>query len=81
VEEEKVSNKQNLGGRTLSAIGQAQGNAFQNALNAFQQNQALQTQAGLQGGVQLGTLGQLQQEMAGTDIAKTTYCWWIRKTN
>jgi hypothetical protein len=59
-----------LGGRTLSAIGQAQGNAFQNALNAFQQNQALQTQAGLQGGVQLGTLGQLQQEMAGTDIAR-----------
>jgi Ca2+-binding EF-hand superfamily protein len=59
-----------LGGRTLSAIGQAQGNAFQNALNAFQQNQALQTQAGLQGGVQLGTLGQLQQEMAGTDIQR-----------
>jgi hypothetical protein len=28
-----------LGGRTLSAIGQAQGTSFQNALNAFQNNQ------------------------------------------
>jgi hypothetical protein len=57
-----------LGGRTLSAIGQAQGTAFQNALNTFQQNQALQTQAGLQGGAQLGQLGTVQQSMAQGDI-------------
>ena len=57
-----------LGGRTLSAIGQAQGTAFQQALNAFQQNQSLQTQAGLQGGAQLGQLGTVQQSMAQGDI-------------
>ena len=53
-----------LGGRTLSAIGQAQGSAFQNALNAFQQNQQLQTQAGSA----LGQLGTVQQSMAQGDI-------------
>jgi hypothetical protein len=53
-----------LGGRTLSAIGQAQGTAFQNALNAFQQNQQLQTQAGSA----LGQLGTVQQSMAQGDI-------------
>jgi hypothetical protein len=57
-----------LGGRTLSAIGQAQGTAFQNALNAFQQNQSLQTQVGLQGGAQLGQAGLQQQQMAQSDI-------------
>jgi hypothetical protein len=57
-----------LGGRTLSAIGQAQGTAFQNALNAFQQNQSLQSQVGLQGGAQLGQMGSLQQQMAQGDI-------------
>ena len=57
-----------LGGRTLQAIGQAQGTAFQNALNAFQQNQALQAQTGLQAGAQLGQLGQMQQGMAQADI-------------
>jgi hypothetical protein len=57
-----------LGGRTLSAIGQAQGTAFQNALNAFQQNQSLQSQVGLQGGAQLGQLGGMQQQMAQSDI-------------
>ena len=57
-----------LGGRTLSAIGTAQGTAFQNALNAFQQNQALQAQTGLQAGAQLGQLGQMQQGMAQADI-------------
>jgi hypothetical protein len=71
-----------LGGRTLSAIGQAQGTAFQNALNTFQQNQALQAQTGLQagqmalsggqlglqGGAQLGQLGTVQQSMAQGDI-------------
>ena len=57
-----------LGGRTLSAIGQAQGNAFQNALNAFQQNQSLQSQVGLQGGQQLGQAGLQQQQMAQSDI-------------
>ena len=57
-----------LGGRTLSAIGQAQGTAFQNALNTFQQNQALQAQTGLQAGAQQGQLGQAQQSMAQGDI-------------
>lgn len=57
-----------LGGRTLQAIGQAQGTAFQNALNAFQQNQALRAQTGLQAGAQLGQLGQTQQGMAQADI-------------
>jgi hypothetical protein len=57
-----------LGGRTLQAIGQAQGTAFQNALNSFQQNQALQAQTGLQGGAQLGQLGTVQQSMAQGDI-------------
>jgi hypothetical protein len=57
-----------LGGRTLSAIGQAQGTAFQNALNAFQQNQSLQSQVGLQGGQQLGQAGLQQQQMAQSDI-------------
>ena len=57
-----------LGGRTLSAIGQAQGTAFQNALNAFQNNQALQAQTGLQAGSQLAQMGQAQQGMAQQDI-------------
>jgi hypothetical protein len=57
-----------LGGRTLSAIGQAQGTAFQNALNAFQNNQSLQAQTGLQAGSQLAQMGQAQQGMAQQDI-------------
>ena len=71
-----------LGGRTLSAIGQAQGTAFQNALNAFQNNQNLQSQTNLnagnmalqggqlnlQGGSQLAQMGQAQQGMAQQDI-------------
>ena len=57
-----------LGGRTLSAIGQAQGTSFQNALNAFQNNQALQSQTNLNAGAQLGQLGQAQQGMAQQDI-------------
>ena len=52
-----------LGGRTLSAIGQAQGTAFQNALNAFQNNQSLQAQTGLQAGSQLAQMGQAQQDI------------------
>jgi hypothetical protein len=56
-----------LGGRTLSAIGQAQGTAFQNALNAFQNNQALQAQTGLQAGQQdinqLMAAGGLQRQL------------------
>ena len=71
-----------LGGRTLSAIGQAQGTVFQNALNAFQNNQNLQSQTNLnagnmalqggqlnlQAGSQLGQMGQAQQGMAQQDI-------------
>jgi hypothetical protein len=53
-----------LGGRTLSAIGQAQGTAFENALRAFQQNQALQAQTGLQAG-QLGLQGGQLQAQTG----------------
>ena len=71
-----------LGGRTLSAIGQAQGTVFQNAMNAFQNNQNLQSQTNLnagnmalqggqlnlQAGSQLGQMGQAQQGMAQQDI-------------
>ena len=57
-----------LGGRTLSAIGQAQGSAFQNALNAFQNNQSLQAQTNLNAGSQLASMGSAQQGMAQQDI-------------
>jgi len=50
----------------LGQIGQAQAVGFQSALSAAQQQQAAQRA----GAAQLGTLGQLQQEMAGTDIAR-----------
>jgi hypothetical protein len=59
-----------LGGRTLSAIGQAQGTAFENALRAFQQNQALQAQTGLQAG-QLGLQGGQLQAQTGLQAAQT----------
>mgnify|MGYP003642880840 CR=1 FL=1 len=57
-----------LGGRTLSAIGQAQGTAFQNALNSFQNNQSLQAQTNLNAGSQYAQMGQAQQGMAQQDI-------------
>jgi hypothetical protein len=57
-----------LGGRTLSAIGQAQGTSFQNALNAFQNNQNLQAQTNLNAGSQYAQMGQAQQGMAQQDI-------------
>jgi len=50
----------------LGQLGQAQAVGFQSALTAAQQQQAAQRA----GAAQLGTLGQLQQEMAGTDIAR-----------
>ena len=50
----------------LGQLGQAQAVGFQSALSAAQQQQAAQRA----GSAQLGTLGQLQQEMAGTDIAR-----------
>jgi len=50
----------------LGQIGQAQAVGFQSALSAAQQQQAAQRA----GAAQLGTLGQLQQEMAGTDISR-----------
>lgn len=50
----------------LGQIGQAQAAGFQSALSAAQQQQAAQRA----GSAQLGTLGQLQQEMAGTDISR-----------
>ena len=50
----------------LGQIGQAQAVGFQSALQAAQQQQAAQRA----GAAQLGTLGQLQQEMAGTDISR-----------
>src|SRR5210317_96029 len=50
----------------LGQLGQAQAVGFQSALSAAQQQQAAQRA----GAAQLGTLGQLQQEMAGTDIAR-----------
>ena len=57
-----------LGGRTLSAIGQAQGTTFQNALNSFQNNQSLQAQTNLNAGSQYAQMGQAQQGMAQQDI-------------
>jgi len=50
----------------LGQVGQAQAVGFQSALQAAQQQQ----QAQRAGAAQLGTLGQLQQEMAGTDISR-----------
>jgi hypothetical protein len=50
----------------LGELGQAQAQGFQTALTAAQQQQAAQRA----GAAQLGTLGQLQQEMAGTDISR-----------
>ena len=50
----------------LGQLGQAQAVGFQSALSAAQQQQAAQRA----GSAQLGTLGQLQQEMAGTDIQR-----------
>ena len=50
----------------LGQLGQAQAVGFQSALSAAQQQQAAQRA----GAAQLGTLGQLQQEMAGTDIQR-----------
>ena len=50
----------------LGQLGQAQAVGFQSALQAAQQQQAAQRA----GSAQLGTLGQLQQEMAGTDISR-----------
>jgi len=53
-----------LQGRTLSAMGQAQGQGFNTALRAAQQQQAV----GLNAGQQLGMLGNQQQGMAQQDI-------------
>ncbi len=50
----------------LGQVGQAQAVGFGQALTAAQQQQAAQRA----GAAQLGTLGQLQQEMAGTDIQR-----------
>ena len=50
----------------LGQLGQAQAVGFQSALGAAQQQQAAQRA----GSAQLATLGQLQQEMAGTDISR-----------
>jgi hypothetical protein len=50
----------------LGQIGQAQAVGFQSALGAAQQQQAAERA----GAAQLGTLGQVQQQMAGTDIQR-----------
>ena len=50
----------------LANVGQAQAAGFNTALQAAQQQQ----QAQRAGAAQLGTLGQLQQSMAGTDISR-----------
>ena len=50
----------------LGQIGQAQAAGFQSALGAAQQQQAAERA----GAAQLGTLGQVQQQMAGTDIQR-----------
>ena len=50
----------------LGQIGQAQAAGFQSALTAAQQQQAAERA----GAAQLGTLGQVQQQMAGTDIQR-----------
>jgi len=50
----------------LGQIGQAQAVGFQSALGAAQQQQAAERA----GAAQLGTLGQVQQQMTGTDIQR-----------
>ena len=57
-----------LQGRTLGQIGLAQQRATDAAMTAFQRNQALQAQTGLQGAQALGTLGAQQQAMSQADI-------------
>jgi hypothetical protein len=68
VEEEKECKEQNLVEEHYLLLDKHKELLFNNALNAFQQNQSLQTQAGLQGGAQLGQLGTVQQSMAQGDI-------------
>ena len=51
---------------TLNVLGQAQQQGFNTALQAAQQQQAAERA----GAAQLGTLGQIQQTMAGTDIQR-----------
>lgn len=57
-----------LQGRTLGQIGLAQQRATDAAMTAFQRNQALQAQTGLQGAQALGALGRQEQAMAQGDI-------------
>ena len=57
-----------LQGQGLRAIGMAQQQAYNQSMNAFQSNQGLQAQTGLQSGQVLGALGQQQQGMAQGDI-------------
>jgi len=57
-----------LGALGLEKVGLAQQQAYNQAMQAFQQNQALQAQTGLQAGAQMGQLGQVQQGMAQSDI-------------
>ena len=54
---------------TQANIGQALAGGFGQALNAAQQQQAMQTQAGMQGGQLLGALGGQQQAMQQADIS------------
>tara|TARA_E500000178_G_scaffold354802_1_gene425148 strand:- start:4952 stop:6004 length:1053 start_codon:yes stop_codon:yes gene_type:complete len=57
-----------LQGRTLETMGRAQQQGFNTALQAAQQQQALQAQTGLSAGQQLGALGVTQQQQAQSDI-------------
>jgi hypothetical protein len=54
---------------TQANIGQSLAGGFGQALGAAQQQQAMQTQAGMQGGQLLGALGGQQQAMQQADIA------------
>jgi len=54
---------------TQANIGQSLAGGFGQALGAAQQQQAMQTQAGMQGGQLLGALGGQQQTMQQSDIA------------
>jgi hypothetical protein len=69
VEVEKVFNRAELGGGTLSAIGQALGTGFQTALGALQQRSIFTISSWFSKVErQLGQMGSLQQQMAQGDI-------------
>ena len=64
---------------TQANIGQSLAGGFGQALGAAQQQQAMQTQAGMQGGQLLGALGGQQQAMQQADIASLLHAGGIQQ--